>query len=407
MMFQHLIDENGLMEEMEKYGLGDDDVTFIKELIAGPISSDVVSSQDGSEWPYKGRPQSKRFLFEIVANKKTGIDVDKWDYFARDCHCLGVPNSFDLNRYMKFARVIQVEGKWQICTRDKEVSNLYEMFHTRSTLHRRAYQHKTSNIIELMITEALVAANDYLMIPGRDNKLLKMSEAIWDPFAFTKLTDQVLQQIQLTPDPNLKQAKEILERVERRQLYKYIGQTQPASPTTVITKDDIARITAEMIGCLADIDLDDLPVLHEEDMLVMIATFDYGMKDQNPIDHMRFYTKDNLQTAIPVRKDQVSQMLPQTFREQQIRVFCRKVDKPSLHAAWKYFITWCNKQNCITPKGVAMHMDSPEIGANDTAPYNSPYATPLKQDMPVEPIQSHNTPMPDSDVVKKLKFELK
>ena len=35
------------MEEMEKYGLGDDDVTFIKELIAGPISSDVVSSQDG------------------------------------------------------------------------------------------------------------------------------------------------------------------------------------------------------------------------------------------------------------------------------------------------------------------------------------------------------------------------
>ena len=37
-----------------------------------------------------------------------------------------------------------------------------------------------------------------------------------------------------------------------------------------------------------------------------IATFDYGMKDQNPIDHMRFYTKDNLQTAIPVRKDQVS-----------------------------------------------------------------------------------------------------
>ena len=69
---------------------------------------------------------------------------------------------------MKFARVIRVEGKWQICIRDKvynghkqvyvylvyislqEVSNLYEMFHTRSTLHRRAYQHKTSNVIELM-----------------------------------------------------------------------------------------------------------------------------------------------------------------------------------------------------------------------------------------------------------------
>ena len=62
-------------------------------------------------WPYKGRDKSKGFLYEvnkrdsllqqdslffkIVANKRNGIDVDKWDYFARDCHCLGIPNNFD------------------------------------------------------------------------------------------------------------------------------------------------------------------------------------------------------------------------------------------------------------------------------------------------------------------------
>ena len=33
--------------------------------------------------------------FQIVANKKTGIDVDKWDYFARDCYYLGISNNFD------------------------------------------------------------------------------------------------------------------------------------------------------------------------------------------------------------------------------------------------------------------------------------------------------------------------
>ena len=32
---------------------------------------------------------------QIVANKKNGIDVDKWDYFARDCHHLGIMISFD------------------------------------------------------------------------------------------------------------------------------------------------------------------------------------------------------------------------------------------------------------------------------------------------------------------------
>ena len=31
---------------------------------------------------------------QIVANKTTGIDVDKWDYYARDCHYLGVEQDF-------------------------------------------------------------------------------------------------------------------------------------------------------------------------------------------------------------------------------------------------------------------------------------------------------------------------
>lgn len=35
------------------------------------------------QWLYKGRPKEKSFLYEIVANKRNGIDVDKWDYFAR------------------------------------------------------------------------------------------------------------------------------------------------------------------------------------------------------------------------------------------------------------------------------------------------------------------------------------
>ena len=76
---------------------------------------------------------------QIVANKRNEIDVDKFDYFARDCHHLGIPNSFDFRyktvyaavkpimytyiiynrRYMKFVRVIKVHGVLQICARDK------------------------------------------------------------------------------------------------------------------------------------------------------------------------------------------------------------------------------------------------------------------------------------------------
>ncbi|ROI17120.1 Deoxynucleoside triphosphate triphosphohydrolase SAMHD1 [Anabarilius grahami] len=61
---------------LKEHGLDDRDVIFIKELIEGAKAS-------AAEWTYKGRNEDKSFLYEIVANKQNGIDVDKWDYFAR------------------------------------------------------------------------------------------------------------------------------------------------------------------------------------------------------------------------------------------------------------------------------------------------------------------------------------
>lgn len=120
MMFDHLLKVNNLHADFKRYGLVDNDILFIKEQIGG-LSN--VSSDGTSNWPYKGRNEDKSFLYEVVANKRNGIDVDKWEYFARDCYCLGIPNNFDMKRYMKFARVITVNSRKQICTRDK-VHNL-------------------------------------------------------------------------------------------------------------------------------------------------------------------------------------------------------------------------------------------------------------------------------------------
>ncbi|TSP79454.1 Deoxynucleoside triphosphate triphosphohydrolase SAMHD1 [Bagarius yarrelli] len=43
----------------------------------------LVKVNNLEKWPYEGRTEEKSFLYEIVANKRTGVDVDKWDYFAR------------------------------------------------------------------------------------------------------------------------------------------------------------------------------------------------------------------------------------------------------------------------------------------------------------------------------------
>ena len=45
--------------------------------------------------------------------------------------------------------------------------------------------------------------------------------------AYAKLNDSVLQLIKVSSDPSLREAKELIARLERRELYRYIGQTAP------------------------------------------------------------------------------------------------------------------------------------------------------------------------------------
>ncbi|KAF0874296.1 deoxynucleoside triphosphate triphosphohydrolase SAMHD1 [Crocuta crocuta] len=335
-MFEHLVNSNGIKAVMEHYGLiPEEDISFIKEQITGPLESPIKDSL----WPYKGRPKEKSFLYEIVANKRNGIDVDKWDYFARDCHHLGIQNNFDYQRFIKFARVCEVDNRKRICTRDKEVGNLYDMFHTRTSLHRRAYQHKVGNIIDTMITDAFLKADPYIEIIGAEGKKYHISTAIDDMEAFTKLTDNIFLEILYSSDPKLEAAREILKKIEYRNLYKFVGETKPKG-TTKIKKENYKNLSK----ALADAKPEDIFIeteLKAEDFIVDVINMDYGMEDQNPIDHVRFYCKSDLSKAVMITKDQVSELLPERFAEQLIRVYCKKTDSKSLFAAKQYFVHWC------------------------------------------------------------------
>ncbi|XDV21776.1 hypothetical protein PO909_026796 [Leuciscus waleckii] len=222
-MFHCMRKKSGLDKKMKQYGLNlDEDIPFIEELIKGCKTSD-------NEWSMKGRTEDKSFLYEIVENKLNGIDVDKWDYFARDCHHLGIPKGFDHQRLLNSARVCKVGGRNHICFRDKVADNVYDMFHTRYTLHRQALQHKIGYIIDVkyvffLIKDALVLADDKLM-PD-----CKISDAVYDMVAYTNLTDhifdQILNQSDSNHDPVLTKAKDILNDIVNRRLPKFVGEAR-------------------------------------------------------------------------------------------------------------------------------------------------------------------------------------
>nr|XP_040049338.1 deoxynucleoside triphosphate triphosphohydrolase SAMHD1-like [Gasterosteus aculeatus aculeatus] len=327
-MFDHLVADNDLQPVMKEHGLKlPEDLDFIKELMD---PKDPMSA-----WPYRGRLENKSFLYEIVSNKRNCIDVDKWDYFARDCYHLGIKNNFDHGRCLMFARVCEVDGQKQICFRDKEVEDLYDMFYTRICLHRRAYQHKAANIVETMITEAFWKADGHIEFEGSGGQKFKLSDTIKDMEAYTKVTDDVFEKILNSSSDELKDSREILQDVVCRRIYKCIGQAQPTQPTTVTVS-----VKASWEADLARRDPQDV-VLNPEDFIIDVINLDYGMKEENPIDRVRFYSKDDPDKGFQIPQNQVFGFLPEKFTKELIRVYCKKLDSESLKAAKDNFKRWC------------------------------------------------------------------
>ncbi|XP_019636902.1 PREDICTED: deoxynucleoside triphosphate triphosphohydrolase SAMHD1-like [Branchiostoma belcheri] len=380
-MFDHLIEQNGI--KLEKYGLTKKDQVFIKELIkqpaeeqpaeeqpagaqqagaqpagaqpAGPqpAGAQPAGAQPARVWHYKGRDEEKGFLYQIISNSVNGMDVDKWDYFARDSHYTGLPKRFDHMRLIQSARVIKVDGKWQICYRDKVCCimhcrlhawlNVYNMFHTRACLHHECYQHKTTVAVEMMITDALLKADDKFQ--DKYQLHMKISEACQHMDTYARLTDSIFDKILYSKGDKLKEARDILENLAKRKLYRFIGQTQArdeffeeSGPSTkeiakAVTDQEKIKITAE-------------------DIAVIRVNVNYGKGKNNPVDDVRFWTKDNPDKAIKLEKEELSEMLPQKFADKFWRVYCKKqLDKESIKEVERRFeLFLLKKKDMTTPQ---------------------------------------------------------
>ncbi|XP_051516375.1 deoxynucleoside triphosphate triphosphohydrolase SAMHD1 isoform X4 [Myxocyprinus asiaticus] len=282
-------------------------------------------------------------LVQALNERQPELLISKQDILcvqiAGLCHDLGhgpFSHMFD----GMFIPKVRPSEKW------KEVGNLYDMFHTRNCLHRRAYQHKVGNIIEIMITEAFVKADPHICIQGSSGKIFTISSAIEDMEAYTKLTDHIFEQILYSSSPELSDARAILQNIICRRLYKCVGQTTPETHVD-ISQEKLREWEKEVASSKpSGINGD----LRAEDFVVSVIHMDYGMKDKNPMNSVHFYCKNDPNKAIKICKKQVSKLLPERFAEQLIRVYCKRTDDKSLEVAKKYFVQWCMDKNFTKPQ---------------------------------------------------------
>lgn len=185
------------------------------------------------------------------------------------------------------------------------------------------------------ISEAIKKADEHIKTPGKEGLMLSISQTLNDMDAYEKLTDSILDRIICSTDENLNDSREILTKIQRRQLYKYVGHILPRSK---LDKKDVMQKYVEILKKCSR--------LTENDVAIDVVDLNYGMKDKNPIDHARFYKKDNPNVAIEIKKEEVSDLLPEKFAEQKIRFYCKKDDEESLKQAKQALTDWCKENEC-------------------------------------------------------------
>ncbi|KAK7266124.1 hypothetical protein RIF29_18764 [Crotalaria pallida] len=278
----------------------------VKEMILA--SSEFASPRSSRE---------KSFLYDVVANGRNGIDVDKFDYILRDCRACGLGCNFEFQRLLETMRVLDDE----ICYRAKDYLTIHKLFATRADLYRTVYTHPKVKAIELMVVDALLQANNYLDI----------SSHIQNPSEYWKLDDTIIKTIETAPSQELKEARELILRIRRRNLYQFCNEY--AVPKDKV--DNFKKVTAQDIVCSQN---SGGVTLKEEDVAVCNVKIDLTRGKDNPLESIHFFKDYDSDEKFTIPDDRISHLLPTSYQDMIVRVYSKKPELvDAISAAFENF----------------------------------------------------------------------
>lgn len=257
----------------------------------------------------------KGALYQIVSNSLNGIDVDKFDYLIRDASSIGKGISFD---HMRLLSDFIIDENNNIAYPKQCSMDIFEMYYSRYTMHKKVYHHKTVKIMEEMLKDL------FLLI----DPVLKISQTIDNMEEFCKITDDtIFNYLNLSTDSRIqhliefklkgndyiafKKASDIYQNIKTRKLYKRLIYTSDAPNSEDFLKNILDYILTKH------------PEYTSEDFIISNTKIGFVSGDANPFTSIYFYDKKEDSKTFTKEKEDVSGLLMGRTREMQQCLICK------------------------------------------------------------------------------------
>lgn len=259
------------------------------------------------------------WLSRIVSNHDCDIDLDKFDYLARDMNRSLCIARFEYDRLIYHCHVVENQLAWK----NSEISTIERLFFNRNDMHQRVYQHRVNQAFRAMVLDMLQAAEPYLNI----------RDALDDPEAFCKLDCRLQYLIELGKCGE--EAQKLAERISLRQIYKCIGEIR-------LKPDNEEGHSYSQLPCSQlEEDFGNYSGIDSSKIRVVKMQFRYGLKkDSHPLLYIPFW-KPGCDQIVKLSIDDISCIVPAVFAETGMRVFVTDLDlvnkAKSVFDKWKEY----------------------------------------------------------------------
>lgn len=298
--FSHIFDDMLLKNSVHPNRFHETRSCLIMEMICKTRLADCLSDNEIAfiKSIIDPSPHHTGALYQIVANKLNGIDVDKFDYLYRDTENVGNPTGFDSRRIID-EFIIDCNGN--IAYPKQYSHDIYDMFHSRFMMHKKVYSHKTVKLIELMLLDLFNIIDPIFGISSSidnmenfckltDDSIFQYMESIVDPPSF----------LQPTVDANtlniIRTANDIYKRIISRKLYRLVKHFNNAESIEEVNQYLENYLLAH-------------PQLDRSDFVICSAKIGFVSGNFNPFDSIYFYEKKESNHTITLRDSHIYSLM--------------------------------------------------------------------------------------------------